>query len=485
MAIPLIAGVIAVVTVGGLAGVLMQMFPPLANAKDKLAFKTYPNLNPSIIDLINQYYLEQISYEDFIERCAENGFDETNANNAYEASKTLLTATDYVTLWRRGELDEKELADKLKHIKFDAVTIPELKKVTEFFPSAPDLIRFAVRDVYSPEIVSQFGLMEDIPQKFLDEAFKSGLPVEQAKNFWASHWELPSMMQAFSMFQRRFIPEDTLKLLMKAKDISPAWRDPLLKLSYNPLTRVDVRRMYGMGVLKEDDVYNAYLDAGYNPENARRMTDFTVLYESDETTGLTRSSVVSAYKKGIITKEQLTEFFEGFGYTEEVQKFWVEMAEYEKALIEMDATTKELLALHRMGDITTVEVKQKLEELELPEVYINTVMAKLHSSRSERVKIPSQSQLVDWLKLELITDIQFKERMVKLGFEDADILLFLEQIELKQDTGKRKFLTTKIYLRWLGSKIITEEVFRQIGKDMKLSDADVDNLILEAKQSGK
>ena len=85
---------------------------------------------------------------------------------------------------------------------------------------------------------------------------KAGLPEEQARNYWAAHWELPSAQMGYAMFQRRIIDHETLVMLLKSLDIMPFWRDKLIEMSYNPLTRVDVRRMYGLGVLSEEEVYN-------------------------------------------------------------------------------------------------------------------------------------------------------------------------------------------------------------------------------------
>ena len=83
---------------------------------------------------------------------------------------------------------------------------------------------------------------------------------------------LPSIGQGFEMLHRRVIEDADLDLLLRALDVMPFWREKLKDISYNPLTRVDVRRMHRIGVLEEEGVFNAYLDVGYNEENAQLMT---------------------------------------------------------------------------------------------------------------------------------------------------------------------------------------------------------------------
>ena len=119
---------------------------------------------------------------------------------------------------------------------------------------------------------------------------------------------------AFEMLHRRIIDEPKLRQLMAAQDIIPGWRDELIAISYRPYTRVDIRRMHDVGVLDEDEVYEAYQDIGYNDEKARTLTDFTIALNSDDPDdiepldGLTRSSIIAAYKDGIIDRPTPTRY---------------------------------------------------------------------------------------------------------------------------------------------------------------------------------
>ncbi|MBA7550687.1 hypothetical protein ES705_43210 [subsurface metagenome] len=282
MAIPLLAIVGSVMAVQGMATSALHIFPPLWTAWQKKAFSMMPNVNPQIAELADMRWKSLITETEFYSKCQEFGYDSVTAENLYQSSQTLLTIHDYIALWRRGEVSEDEADNYMRDSHLTEMQIELAKTVTMFFPAVPDLIRFAVREVYTPDLIAKFGAMEDLPAKYLTEAAKAGLSEEHAKNYWAAHWELPSVRMGYQMLHRRIINDEELKLLMRALDIMPFWREPLVKLSYNPLTRVDVRRMYNAGVLDEEGVKNAYLDIGYSDDNADKMLDFTVALQADE-----------------------------------------------------------------------------------------------------------------------------------------------------------------------------------------------------------
>lgn len=150
------------------------------------------------------------------------------------------------------------------------------KELAYQIPPIADIITMAVREAFTPEIAQRFGQYEGLPSEFVAWAQKKGLSREWAERYWAAHWSLPSPQQGFEMLHRGVINRDELHLLLRALDIMPFWRERLIEISYNPLTRVDIRRMHLLGILTEPEVFQAYKDIGYNDLNAKRLTAFTV-----------------------------------------------------------------------------------------------------------------------------------------------------------------------------------------------------------------
>ncbi len=479
MALPLLAIFGGVIVLGGFAQSAMHIFPPLWNAWQKWAFSLMPNINPQVAELIEMRWREIITQEEYLKRSEQFGFNNDVSVNLLDASSTLLTMHDNIALWRRGAISESECDNQLHKMRLDSEQIERAKTVTLFFPSAPDLIRFAVREVYTPSILEKFGALQDLPEQYLQEAAKTGLTEEHAKNYWAAHWELPSAQMGFQMLHRRIIDEDSLKLLLRALDVMPFWRDALVKLSYNPLTRVDVRRMYRLGVLNEEQVTDAYLDRGYSPKNAGLMTEFTVAYEADELTGITRASVMASYKKGIITVEALKGYLEGFGYAPGVVEFWLSVARHDKEMEVIDAIADEVRNKYLMGLISIAEARSELMKYDLPASFISELLGSLEVKQSERIKLPSRTDLENWLKANFINEVQYSLRMERLGYTPQDIEMYLTEIAKEIDTQKVKYLSQKTYERWYSKKIIGEQRFIQIMQELGRSEFDIDKLVLE------
>jgi len=125
----------------------------------------------------------------------------------------------------RGEISEGQYAGLLKALDYAPTWRGKLLAIARRIPPISDMIRFAVREVYSPDVRARFGQDDDYPEAFTAKAALHGLSEEDAKAYWAAHWELPSTEQGFRMFHRSLIDKPTLELLLRAKDIMPFWRD--------------------------------------------------------------------------------------------------------------------------------------------------------------------------------------------------------------------------------------------------------------------
>jgi len=125
----------------------------------------------------------------------------------------------------------------------------------------------------------------------------------------------------FEMLHRGVIDKDELKLLLRALDVMPFWREKLVQISYNPLTRVDVRRMFSIGILDETQVKRAYLDLGYSDEKAEWLKQFTIRYYTpedstalDEFKNQARGAYSQAYIKHIISEDEYRAFLATLKY---------------------------------------------------------------------------------------------------------------------------------------------------------------------------
>lgn len=469
-----------VALVMGLVQSMLYTYPPYVTARARDTFGRDPNMLPPLENLVRMLWKGDIDTSEYQLLARQCGFETELAMKLWYSSRTMLQADDYITVWRRGEIPEEELNRKLTELGMSTDDIVKAKIASEYFPNPQDLIRFAVREVYTPAVVEKFGQMEDLPDAFLEAAAKAGVPKEQARNFWGAHWLLPSTGQAFEMFQRDVIDDPTLDMLLKALDIMPFWRDKLKQIAYLPLTRVDVRRMHAMGVLTDEQTYDAYRYHGNSPENAKKMLEFTKQYNSDETKGITRASVMKAYTIGLLNFEQLKEYLGMLGYGEEIVNFWADMAEYEKSVAELEVSKTELEAQYKSGLIDLSTYRQSLEGYDVPAHYVATAISQAVEKQSEKAKLPSRTDLEGWLKIGVITDKYYKDEMLRIGYQQEHIEFYLTEIAIEQDTSKRKYLPITVYQRWLKAEIITTDQFISLAQALNISDIDIERMIREA-----
>lgn len=194
-------------------------------------------------------------------------------------------------------------------------------------PTLSDIIRFMVRDADDDTVtgpVTKFNLDAEFTNKYGKQLKKwsedQGIPEVVARYAWRSHWNIPSPTQLFEFYHRlRFKPEfgdllGDVKSALIQQDILPYWHKHYLAVSFRPLTRVDVRRAYNIGAMKEEDVEKSYLDLGYSDDNARVLTEFTKRLRDD---GIISHKAIKLWTKFAIDRQAAKERMESAGLPEE------------------------------------------------------------------------------------------------------------------------------------------------------------------------
>jgi len=318
------------------------------------------------------------------------GYSDERARVLIEASRPIPSPGAVQEAFLRGFITEQEHDMLLGQHGYTSDDIRLFKALYFIIPPVQDIIRMAVREAFTPEIAKKFGQYEDFPEAFADWAEKQGLNRDWAERYWAAHWDLPSAQMGYEMLHRRIINEDELKMLLRALDVMPFWREKLIQLSYAPYTRIDVRRMYSLGILDEEGVYWSYRDLGYDDEKARNLTEFTVRYYApEEETTLDkfreagRTIYITAYKRGIITEEELRGYLTQLGYKPDDIELMVRIADAELAVSETQEdkiplrtqTTNLVLDAYYRGLYLKSEVEETLRSLGYSDNEVNWYLA--------------------------------------------------------------------------------------------------------------
>ena len=439
MAIP---AVLAAIGAPIALGLIMSAAGPLRNLVVQQAFKLSPNNLLDVVNLINQRHRGLIQETRYNEEMEKNGFNTERAALLFKGSDQLLQAYEIVNLWRREGATEKERDLELTALGYTPGRIENILKVSEEIPSARDVIAFAVREVYSPEIAAAFGQYEGASEVYgvaKSDLVAAGMPEETFKKYWAAHWALPSVGQGYEMMHRKVIENDDLDRLMIALDIMPWWRDKLKAISYNPYTRVDIRRMHKIGVLTDDELVEAFEANGYDPEKAARMAEFTIIYnfgpeaaemlpedrQREVQKEASRGAIIKAYKGYIIERSVALLMLEEIGYSPDAADLYVTTADLD---IEEDITDKQVDTVHDLYVRRLVDKSDatgRLGTLNLPGKQSDALMANWDVERDSRTNRPSKAELFKMHKLGIISEAELRNELEGLGYVEKTINRYL------------------------------------------------------------
>ena len=231
------------------------------------------------------------------------------------------------------------------------------------------------------------------------------------------------------MLHRGIIKEDELGMLLRAQDVMPFWRDKLIKVAYRPLTRVDVRRMYKEGVLDETGVYEAYLDHGYNEDNARAMTEFTVQYVLGQLTKFTSKDVITAYTKRMITNSEAGSLLRELGVRSEDTSYILSTADYKR---EWDLTDSKISGIRNMykrkvNDANTT--RGELLKLNLPTEQVEVLMDQWYFEiKDEPTATWTTAQTLRFIKSGFISADRGRHELEQIGYDNEHIQIYMKSI---------------------------------------------------------
>lgn len=406
-----------------------------------------------------------------------NGLDDSKIDSLLRIRHTPLQMLDNLDGWRRGEIDEQALDTKLRANGLSDEDGALAKRLSRRIPPIADLILFSVRGVFDVEESRRFGEFEGLPpaleaqfieafgieggdfsrqvQVFADAASKLGLPEEWVAAYWTAHWRLPSLQNAYQMFHRLapdivdaeredfiadgFDPEnlkfdrESLDRLVRAADFSGFWRDKLSAIAFNPLTRVDIRRMHKLGILDDAATQRAYRKVGFSSSDADKMLAFTVAFngepdaaQTDEIRSLTKNQILDFVENELFTEEEGIDALTAIGYDEFAAVGFVdlELAKRDRTLQRTAISLVEERVLAGLIDIN--EASLEFDILGVSSGQKALVIRELDVKLTKRTRQPSRAELDTFIGNAIISVEEYRVGMLSLGYTDEWVERFVQ-----------------------------------------------------------
>lgn len=407
-------------------GFLVSFIPVISADSKRSLNKAYSPELPDIVSLLRYQFRYPEQQEQSIEKAAELGFDSKEFAILKEANRPILEVSFIKDLYLRDILTEEQTINALKQIGYSTYLAKQIKELFYYIPSPPDQVRFAVREAFYPEYVEKYGLDNEYPQDFEDAVKKTGVSPYWSKMYWRSHWELPSLQMGFEMLHRGVIKGDTLDDLFKAADIMPYWREQLKAISFNPLTRVDVRRMHKIGVLEREDVKRAYLNVGYNDKNAELMTEFTILYNQENERDLTKSDILAAYKRRLLTRQETVQYLSAMAYDSTEIDVLINRIDYDMELARKKIVLANLKKGYIRGVLSEVKIVERFGSLDMAATEGKELIELWDVEKKDQSRNLTRTDLDKMYKAKVIKKDVYITELKLLNYSDRDIDLLVK-----------------------------------------------------------
>lgn len=212
-----------------------------------------------------------------------------------------LNPQDVTNLWLRQfpNAEAREVWwEDLRDMGYSEDRILAHKELADYLPAPAEIMRWAAREVFEPELRERYQLDKFMPEQFPEWAAKVGITDEVMRNFWASHWELPSLSAIIDLWRRQEIDKDDVDSFWTELDMVPWIREKLFTLFRAVPTRVDVRRFWDMGTIDEDRLRQIYKAMGYWENDLEDYVLWTKVY-------VALPDLIARYKNGWIPIESV------------------------------------------------------------------------------------------------------------------------------------------------------------------------------------
>lgn len=338
-------------------------------------------------------------------------------------------------LYLRGLFLPDKAKSELRKQGYTDARIEELIETWYPIPAPNDLITMAVREAFSESQAAELGLDFNLPGAFVEWAAKQGISAQWAKMYWRAHWQLPSPQMGYEMVHRGLITEEDLRGLLVALDYSPRWHDALMGINYNLMTRVDLRRIFELGLIDADQMEQKYREIGYSPGDAKLLRAWTEVEYNQEYKDITKTEIINQYLEGIIDEEKMREMLLYMGYTSERIETMVALAQYKRAYAKQTALIGALKKMYISGQTGMAEIQEELSPYNIDARRIVELIDQWDLEKLAGIKLPLKTELDQWFTADVISREDYIVEMNRIGYSDKNIERYVKWIELQK--GKK------------------------------------------------
>jgi hypothetical protein len=347
---------------------------------------------------------------------ARLGFTEADIDLIFISHYRLYDEFVVRDLYWRKILTEDQVFTRMRELGYTDTRIKEMTQAWTLIPPAQDILMMVGKEAFEPDSIQRMGLDQEFPSEQGEWLEKQGLSPYWQKKYWIAHWDQPSIQMGYEMLQRGIINREDLEFLFKTVEIPPFWREKLLKIAYTPYTRVDARRMHALKVLSDEELIVSFMDIGYDRAHAEKMAEFTKRLNAGKEKDLTKAEVLKGYRERIVTRKDATDFLLRLQYDETEAAYYLDMEDYKLQSEIQDDIQSTIQQRYQNRLIERSDAQRQLDELGLPSAQVRALLDKWEVKVLGADKVPSKTDLEDFLRAGIISSDTYRREMARLGY---------------------------------------------------------------------
>lgn len=410
------------------------------------------------------------------------GLDDNNISILTSAATPILQAQQVISAQLRGLIDENTRDRILGNSGYDNESKEILTQLSQVVPPINDLISMMAHDVFSPLDRAKYRLDENYPIALTELAAKQGLSEYWARNYWAGHWQYPSPTAVFEMLHRRnsepelkgFTSADVDEFLRLA-DYSPEWRAKLRAISFQPLGRIDIRRIYKAGG-KDDNWLKFHYEAdGYNDRDVAdliKWTKDTQLPEDEsELTKIEnklQGVVENRYIAGAMNSTEATNILKYLNKSDLFIQKAIPLWDLIRSLSGLHNETQDLsikiknatIAAKTKGNISNIQAKRVLVSTGMSEQQAELNLHYADLQYAVALKTKAQDTYQSQYAVHNIDETEFRAGLAGYEFSSAEIDRAFLEAQLMR-TNKTKKPTEKQLETWYKDGVLDDEQLQE------------------------
>jgi hypothetical protein len=408
-------------------------------------------------------------------------------------------------------ITEAEVDERLYTEGYAEKTQDWIKLGRWIWPSVQDVVRFAIRDVWEPDIMEAMGTDTQPPEDFYVWAKKAGINKDSALLYWRAHYDLPPFTVMRSSARRRLfglitpgIYDDNgiqnqdaydkiWQMWFKAADLTPKLGVLYKHLIWQPITRVDIRRLDRLGLTfdgapllegmekpeewdpdskRDQNLKRLYEAAGYSPDNgdAENMVRFTKTLTRNSLTPqadpkekeASQGVITALYNSGRIDEAQYRAALSDLGYSASAIDYYVLKAAIKADEEEQKAYLEELKGNARIRPVTDDELNAYSNTYDISITEKANLRRQLDRISKAIVKQPTVAQLNELVEGGNISAKEYRAALSEQGYSNSIVDAFSRQV-LGLGTGlDYQGFAAEMIEGGAGGKTITQQNFREI-----------------------